>query len=90
MNTGKTKPLLVETEKRNACVAHVPVGTLTIRNTHTPTLNRREKLSMLDVTSKIMSASVKRKFFINGFLKIKFLEKLLEAFLYRNIQICNF
>ena len=59
--TKPSKPLLVDTEKRNACIAHVPVGTLSIRNTHTPTLNKREKLGMLDVTSKIMSASVKLK-----------------------------
>jgi len=31
---------------------------MTVRNVHTPTLSKREKLSMLNITSKIMSASV--------------------------------
>ena len=36
----------------------VPAGVLTIRSTHTPALTKREKLSMVNITSKIMSASV--------------------------------
>lgn len=72
-SSAKTRAAFVDTEKRNACVAHVPVGTLTIRNTHTPTLNRREKLSMLDVTSKIMSASV-------NILKLKAVLENLKTF----------
>lgn len=35
----------------------VPAGLLTIRSTHTPALTKREKLSMVNITSKIMSAS---------------------------------
>lgn len=35
----------------------VPAGVLTIRSTHTPALTKREKLSMVNITSKIMSAS---------------------------------
>ena len=64
-NAGKSS---AEKRTKSVAAASVPVGVLTVRNTHTPTLNRREKLSMLNITSKIMSASVSLFFFV---LKIR-------------------
>lgn len=45
-------------EKRNRSVATVPAGIITVRNKNTPFLSKREKMSMLNLTSKIMSATV--------------------------------
>jgi len=44
-------------EKKRTAKPNVPAGLLTIRSTHTPALTKREKLSMVNITSKIMSAS---------------------------------
>jgi hypothetical protein len=57
-NNNKAGKSSAEKRTKSVAAATVPVGVLTVRNTHTPTLNRREKLSMLNITSKIMSASV--------------------------------
>ncbi|RNA04951.1 lipoxygenase homology domain-containing 1-like [Brachionus plicatilis] len=44
-------------EKRNKSIATVPAGIVTVRNKNTPYLSKREKISMLNLTSKIMSAT---------------------------------
>ncbi len=57
-SASSTLPRVQMQRARSQTSESVPVGALTVRSKNTPTLSRREKLSMLNITSKIMSATV--------------------------------
>jgi len=65
-NASSSKSLHVSSNKtepkptRSSSNAKVPVGLLALRNKMTPNLSKREKYSFLNLTSKIMSASVSK------------------------------